>query len=240
MTRDDAVARLLCAVDTTDIEVAKTLSRRLKGKVGGLKLGLEFFHSHGPAGVAKVVKDRHPLFLDLKMHDIPNTVAGGMRAIAPLHPFLTTVHASGGAAMLRSAMAAAVTAGEAGGRPRPKVVAITLLTSIDKEDMGQIGMKGGVADQVLRLADLAQASGTDGVVCSAHEVKALRKRCGDDFLLVVPGVRPAWSTANDQKRIVTPAEAIAAGADYLVVGRPITQAKDPVEAAEKIAGEMAG
>ena len=106
MKRDDAVARILCAVDTTDIEVAKNLSRRLEGRIGGLKLGLEFFHSHGPAGVAKVIKDRHPLFLDLKMHDIPNTVAGGMRAIAPLRPFLTTVHASGGAAMLRSAMAA--------------------------------------------------------------------------------------------------------------------------------------
>ena len=239
MKRDDAVARILCAVDTTDIEVAKNLSRRLEGRIGGLKLGLEFFHSHGPAGVAKVIKDRHPLFLDLKMHDIPNTVAGGMRAIAPLRPFLTTVHASGGAAMLRSAMAAAVTAGEAG-FARPKVLAITLLTSIDTDDLAQIGMKAPVAAQVLRLADLALKAGTDGVVCSAHEVKALRKHCGDDFLLGVPGVRPAWSTANDQKRIVTPAEAIAAGADYLVVGRPITQARDPVEAVEKIAEEMAG
>ena len=239
MKRDDAVARILCAVDTTDIEVAKNLSRRLEGRIGGLKLGLEFFHSHGPAGVAKVIKDRHPLFLDLKMHDIPNTVAGGMRAIAPLRPFLTTVHASGGAAMLRSAMAAAVTAGEAG-FARPKVLAITLLTSIDTDDLAQIGMKAPVAAQVLRLADLALKAGTDGVVCSAHEVKALRKHCGDDFLLVVPGVRPTWSTANDQKRIVTPAEAIAAGADYLVVGRPITQARDPVEAVEKIAEEMAG
>jgi len=239
MSPTDAAARLLCAVDTTDIEVATALSRRLKGRIGGLKLGLEFFHSHGPAGVARVVKDRHPLFLDLKMHDIPNTVAGGMRAIAPLRPFLTTVHASGGAAMLRGAMAAAVLAGEQNGGQRPRVVAITLLTSIDKDDLPAIGMKGPVADQVLRLAELAQQAGTDGVVCSAHEVRALRKRCGDDFLLVVPGVRPAWSTANDQKRIVTPAEAIAAGADYLVVGRPITQARDPVEAAGLIAAEMA-
>lgn len=240
MTRSDAVSRLLCAVDTTDIDVAKALSRRLKGKVGGLKLGMEFFQSHGPAGVAKVVKERHPLFLDLKMHDIPNTVAGGMRAIAPLRPFLTTVHAAGGAAMLRAAMAAAITAGDKNGGVRPKVVAITLLTSIDKDDLAAIGMKGPLPDQVLRLAELAQKAGVDGVVCSALEVKALRKRCGDDFLLVVPGVRPAWSTAHDQKRIVTPAEAMAAGADYLVVGRPITQAKDPVEAAGLIAAEMAG
>jgi len=238
MTHDHAVARLLCAVDTTDLDVAKSLSKRLEGRVGGLKLGMELFNSHGPEGVRKVVKD-HPLFLDLKMHDIPNTVAGGIKAVAPLRPLLTTIHAAGGAAMMRAAMAAAITAGENNGGERPKVVAITLLTSIDKDDLPQLGMKGPVADQVLRLADLAQQSGADGVVCSALEVKALRKRCGKDFLLVVPGVRPAWSTANDQKRIVTPAEAIVAGADYLVVGRPITQARDPVEAATRIAEEMA-
>lgn len=239
MNRSDAVSRLLCAVDTTEMDVATALSTRLEGHVGGLKLGMEFFHRNGPAGVEQVIGGRHPLFLDLKMHDIPNTVAGGIRAVAPLGPFLTTVHAAGGAAMLRAAMAAAVTAGDQAGGRRPRVVAITLLTSIDAGDLAAIGMNGPVADQVLRLADLARESGTDGVVCSAHEVRALRARCGDDFLLVVPGVRPGWSTANDQKRIVTPGEAIAAGADYLVVGRPITQAKNPVEAADMVVDEMA-
>lgn len=239
MDRQLAVSRLLCAVDTTDIEAAKSLSRKLKGRVGGLKLGLEFFCAHGPAGVTRVIKQRHPLFLDLKMHDIPNTVAGGMRGIAPLNPFLTTIHAGGGMAMMRGAMAAAVRAGEQQGGERPKVLAVTLLTSMDKEDLAAVGMKGSVRDQVLRLATLAQEAGVDGVVCSAHEVKALRERCGDDFLLVVPGVRPAWMAAHDQKRIVTPAQAIVAGADFLVVGRPITQAKDPVEAASLIADEMA-
>ena len=238
MGRQPAVSRLLCAVDTTDLDVATSLARRLKGRVGGLKLGLELFCAHGPAGVAKVVGLEHRLFLDLKLHDIPNTVAGGLRGIAPLQPFLTTVHAAGGAAMLRGAMAAALRAGEQNGADRPKVLAVTLLTSIDKNDLTSIGMKGPVRDQVLRLADLAREAGADGVVCSALEVRALRERCGEDFLLVVPGVRPAWSTAHDQKRIVTPAEAIGAGADYLVVGRPITQAKDPVEAAGLILDEM--
>ena len=239
MAQQNAVSRLLCAIDTTDIELAKALSKNLAGKVGGVKLGLEFYGAHGPDGVRHVVGDRHPLFLDLKLHDIPNTVAGAIRGAAALSPFLTTVHAAGGPAMLRGAMAAAVRSGDQNGGQRPKVIAVTVLTSFDDNDLAAVGMQGPVQEQVLRLADLAQECGVDGVVCSAHEIRTLRQRCGDDFLLVVPGIRPAWSTAHDQKRIITPSEAMNEGADYLVVGRPITQASNPVEATGRIIEEMA-
>jgi orotidine-5'-phosphate decarboxylase len=239
MAQHNAVSRLLCAIDTTDIDLAMALSKNLAGKVGGVKLGLEFYAAHGADGVRHVVADRHPLFLDLKLHDIPNTVAGAIRGAAALSPFLTTVHAAGGPAMLRGAMAAAVRSGDQNGGQRPKVVAVTVLTSFDDNDLALVGMQGPVQDQVLRLADLAQECGVDGVVCSAHEIRILRQRCGDDFLLVVPGIRPAWSTAHDQKRIITPSEAMHEGADYLVVGRPITQASNPVEATGRIIEEMA-
>jgi orotidine-5'-phosphate decarboxylase len=175
-----------------------------------------------------------PLFLDLKLHDIPNTVAGAVRAAASLGPTLLTVHASGGAAMLRAAAAAAATAG--GGRP--KLIAVTVLTSLAESDMGAIGQSTPIAEQVLRLAVLARTNGLDGVVCSSHEIAALRSECGPGFLLVVPGIRPVWAAAGDQERIMTPAEAIARGADYLVVGRPITAAVDPAAAARRIAAEL--
>ncbi len=236
MTRDDAARRLLCAVDTTDLGEAGALAAALKGHIGALKLGLEFFCAHGPQGVRQVVGDQHGLFLDLKLHDIPNTVAGGLRGIAPIGPFLTTIHTSGGAGMMRAAMDAAAEAGA----DRPKVVAVTTLTSMDDSDLDDVGMKGPVADQVLRLADLAQSTGVDGVVCSAHETRRLRGHCGPDFLLVVPGIRPVWASTDDQKRIMTPGEAIDAGASYLVVGRPITRADDPAEAADRIIEDMAG
>lgn len=239
MAQPNAVSRLLCAIDTTDLDLAIALSKSLSGKVGGVKLGLEFFSSHGSDGVRQVVADRHPLFLDLKLHDIPNTVAGAIRGMADIMPFMTTVHATGGSAMMRGAMAAAVRSGEQHGGRRPKVIAVTVLTSFDDNDLATVGVQSPVADQVLKLADLAQECGVDGVVCSAHEIRELRRRCGDDFLLVVPGIRPAWSTAHDQKRIITPSEAMNEGADYLVVGRPITQARNPVEATGRIIEEMA-
>lgn len=236
MDRSQAAARLLCAVDTTDLTGAKALAQRLDGHVGGLKLGLEFFCAHGPSGVQAVVGAKHGLFLDLKLHDIPNTVAGGLHGAAQIKPFLTTIHASGGAAMMRAAMDAVTPLG----KDRPKVVAVTMLTSMDDADLQSVGIQTPVGDQVLRLAELAQNSGVDGVVCSAHEAKRLRKQCGDDFLLVVPGVRPSWASTDDQKRIMTPGEAIAAGASYLVVGRPITRADDPADAADRIVEDMAG
>ena len=236
MTLRDAAGRLLCAVDTAALAEAKALAGRLAGRVGGLKLGLEFFCAHGPRGVRAVVDDDRALFLDLKLHDIPNTVAGALRAAAAANPFLVTVHAAGGPAMMKAAMEAARTMGER----RPAIVAATVLTSLDDADLEAVGVKGPISDRVARLAGLAQACGVDGAVCSAIEVERLRRQCGDDFLLVVPGVRPPGSADDDQKRVLTPGEAMAAGASYLVVGRPISRAADPAEAADRIVADMAG
>ncbi len=229
-------ARLLCALDTMERGVALGLADKLKGEVGGIKLGLEFVTAHGPDGVAALAESGLPIFLDLKFNDIPNTVAGAVRAAGRMKPFMLSVHALGGPAMLRAAMAAAQRLSNEGVK-RPKVVAVTVLTSMDEEDLVALGMGGGVAEQALRLAALAQECGVDGVVCSAREIERLRRECGHDFLLVVPGIRPAWSSADDQKRIVTPAEAVALGADHIVVGRPITRADDPAEAARRILRE---
>lgn len=234
------VAQLLCAIDTVDRSAAVNLARVLKGKVGGVKLGLEFCTANGPEGVRAVAGEGLPIFLDLKFNDIPNTVAGAVRASGAVNPFMLTVHALGGPAMLRAAMGAACRLAETSGRERPKVVAVTVLTSMDDEDLSALGVVNPASDAASRLAELAQRCGVDGVVTAATEIKRLRAQCGSDFLLVVPGIRPAWSSAQDHKRIVTPADAVRSGADYLVVGRPITLADDPVASARRIAEEMAG
>jgi orotidine-5'-phosphate decarboxylase len=233
MTR--AAERIFVAIDRMDLDTAHADVARLKALAGGIKLGLEFFVANGPQGV-RAVAGPVPLFLDLKLHDIPNTVAGGVRAACLLSPRFLTIHASGGEAMMRAAADAARAAGPA----RPQLLGITVLTSLDDGDLEAVGQRGAVADQAKRLAALAQKSGLDGVVCSAHEVAALRKLCGPDFRLMVPGIRPAWAASQDQKRVVTPAEAIARGADYLVIGRPITQSDDPAAALRKIADEIDG
>jgi orotidine-5'-phosphate decarboxylase len=227
--------RLFVALDTTDLERAVSLAGALAGHVGGVKVGKEFFTAHGPGGVERVAGAGLPVFLDLKFHDIPNTVAGAVRAALSLKPFMVNVHAAGGAAMMAAAAAAA---GEAGAG-RPLVLAVTVLTSLNESDLAAVGVGGTVGDQVLRLAALARDNGLDGVVCSAREVAALRQACGGGFRLVVPGVRPAWAAVDDQKRVMTPAEAVAAGADYLVIGRPITGADDPAKAADTITHEIA-
>lgn len=227
--------RLFVALDTTDADAAVRLAKSLKGVAGGVKLGKEFFTAHGPSGVARVATEGLPLFLDLKFHDIPNTVAGAIKAALALKPFMLNVHASGGAAMMRAAAQAASEPGVV----RPLVIAVTVLTSLDEDDLRAVGMRPPVVEQAVRLAKLAQGSGLDGVVCSAKEAMAIRGACGRAFRLVVPGIRPAWADAADQKRIVTPREAIALGADYLVVGRPITEARDPVAAAKRIVAEIA-
>jgi len=225
---------ILCAIDTPDPAAARTLAAQVRGSVGGVKLGLEFFVANGPAAVRHVTGDA-PLFLDLKLHDIPNTVAGAVRSAARLSPLLLTIHAAGGPAMMRAAAEAA----EAAPGPRMKLLGVTVLTSLDDTDLAATGQRGPAADQAQRLALLARASGLDGIVCSPHEVAALRAACGRDFLLVVPGIRPHGAAARDQKRVMGPRAAIEAGADYLVIGRPITAAPDPASAAHAIAAELA-
>jgi len=229
---------VFCALDTTDIAAARQLAGQLVGLVGGLKLGLEFFTAHGPDGVRAVAGVGVPLFLDLKLHDIPNTVAGAMRAAVRLAPAMTTLHAGGGAEMMRAAVDAAAEAAAAAGVKRPAVLAVTVLTSMGQAELPSIGVGGSVLDQVKRLAGLAQEAGVDGVVCSPLEVAPLRAQLGPDFLLVIPGIRPSWAAANDQKRVMGPAEAMAAGASHLVIGRPITAAADPAAAARRIQAEL--
>lgn len=217
------------AVDTVILAEARALVAAAAPAIGGLKLGLEFFNRHGLEGVAALAGSL-PLFLDLKLHDIPNTVAGAVRAVAAAAPSLLTIHASGGGAMIRAAREAAL--------PATRVLAVTVLTSLDEVDLRTVGQSTPLQDQVKRLAALAQESGADGVVCSPWEVAALRAQCGPDFLLVVPGIRPQGSALGDQKRVMGPAAAIAAGASHLVIGRPISAAADPAAAARAIAGEL--
>jgi len=231
---------ILVALDTTDLAVAKGWARQAAGAVAGLKLGLEFFNARGPAGVAEIAALGAPVFLDLKFHDIPNTVAGAVRAVAPLKPMILNLHASGGAAMMRAALDAARDSAARLGVAPPKLIGVTVLTSLSDQDLVEIGQPAGASDQVRRLAALTQNCGLDGVVCSPHEIATLRRDLGRDFLLVVPGVRPSWAAAGDQKRVMEPRQAADAGADYLVIGRPITGAPDPAEAARRIAAEIAG
>ncbi len=240
MVDKNGADRLFCAIDTVDLDSAVTTANSLVGVVGGAKLGLEFFTAHGPAGVAEVAECGLPIFLDLKYYDIPNTVAGAIRGVAGINPHMLTVHVSGGSAMLRAAMAASFRLASQNDDKRPLVIGVTVLTSFDEDDVAAVGMRPPLGDQVLRLAELAQTTGLDGVVCSTHEISEIRDRFGDELKLVVPGIRPAWSSADDQKRIVTPAEALRRGADYLVIGRPITKADDPAAAAGRIVDEMSG
>ncbi len=231
--------RLLVALDTDDVTGAVTLARQLKGLVGGVKIGKEFFTANGPHGVKKITALGMPLFLDLKFHDIPNTVAQAVRTATSLGPLMLNVHACGGAAMMQGAAKAARKAAKDFGVTRPWVLGVTVLTSLSAEDLAATGVrKGSVQSQVLRLAELAKDCKLDGVVCSPREVTALRKALGPKFKLVVPGIRPSWAASNDQKRIMTPADAIACGADYLVIGRAITSAKDPLKAAQRIVDEI--
>lgn len=216
---------LYVAIDTPDLQKAEALARQVRNHVGGLKLGLEFFCANGHHGVHQMAKIGLPIFLDLKLHDIPNTVAKAVQALHPLEPAILTVHAAGGRAMLEDAKAAAGS--------HTKVVAVTVLTSLDDGDLLDIGVGGRAMDQVSRLADLAQSAGLDGIVCSGEEVGIARAAWPQGFF-VVPGVRPAGGAMGDQKRAVTPREALDRGASILVVGRPISLAADPDLAAREI------
>jgi orotidine-5'-phosphate decarboxylase len=224
---------LIAALDTQDVAQATAWAAALAPVCGMVKLGLEFFLANGAAGFRAV--GARDVFLDLKLHDIPNTVAGAVRAVLPLAPRLLTLHAAGGAAMIAAARQAAETAGAA----RPKLLAVTVLTSLDDAALASVGVADGARAQVLRLARAALEAGADGLVCSPQEVALLRDAFGGGPLLVVPGIRPAGSAADDQARTMTPAEAARAGADWLVVGRPITRARDPAAAAAALAAEIA-
>ncbi len=235
-----ATERIIVALDTPDVAKATQWVEALRGSVGAFKLGLEFLHAAGPEGVRAVqAAGADRLFIDGKFSDIPNTVAGAVRSTCALNPWLLNVHAMAGAAAMRAARDAAVAYASDAGVPRPLVIAVTVLTSLDQSALGAIGIGGAVEDQVVRLALLARESGLDGVVASPHEIEAIRAACGREFLIVTPGVRPAGGDTHDQARVATPAAATRAGADYLVVGRAITGVADPRLAAEGIAAEIA-
>ena len=216
-------------LDTSDLATARALATAVRRHVGGLKLGLQFFMANGPAGVRAMAELGLPLFLDVKLHDIPNTVAGALRSLASLDLYMVNVHAGGGAAMLAAARDACPA--------HTKLIAVTVLTSLDDGDLGGMGISDGSGPQVARLAGLARAAGLDGVVASPHEVAALKTSWpGGEF--IIPGIRPAGSAAGDQKRTMTPAAALAAGATMLVIGRAITDAPDPAAAAAAIAASL--
>jgi orotidine-5'-phosphate decarboxylase len=225
--------RLIAAIDTPDPAQAAAMARAVAPHCGLVKLGLEYFLANGPAGLEAA--SGAPVFLDLKLHDIPNTVAGAVRSLLPLKVQMLTVHAGGGGAMVAAAAKAASEASAP-----PKILAVTVLTSLDAAALAETGVAGGTTQQVLRLARLALANGADGLVCSAHEIAPLRDAFGAGPILVVPGIRPAGSATNDQARVMTPEQAVTAGADYLVVGRPISTAPDPAAAAAAIAASIAG
>lgn len=220
---------IFVALDTQDVHRAAAIAREVSGIAAGVKLGLEFFYANGEEGVLRIAEHETPVFLDLKLHDIPNTVEKAVRAIAHLNPAILTVHAGGGKAMMSAAKAAAP--------PRTKVVGVTVLTSLDKDDLASIGVRSSPETQVERLAALARESGLDGIVCSGSEVAAVRARWPEGFL-VVPGVRPAGADAGDQKRVVTPARALADGASVLVIGRPVAAAANPHRALMDIAATL--
>lgn len=220
---------IFVAIDTRDVHRAAAIARDVRGIAGGMKLGLEFFLANGHDGVLRVAERGMPVFLDLKLHDIPNTVAKAVESIAPLAPAILTVHAAGG----REMMAAAKAAAPAG----TKVVGVTVLTSLDSADLAMTGITGTPGDQVKRLTELAVKAGIDGIVCSGEEVAAARDIWPEGFF-VVPGVRPAGADLADQKRVVTPFDALNDGASVLVIGRPITGAADPAQAIREIAESL--
>lgn len=226
--------RIFCAIDTPSMEEAGLLAGLIKDEVGGLLLGDEFFTAVGPEGVRRLASTGLDILLDLKFHDDPDTVAAAVCSACSLGVSMLTVHASGGSRMLR----AAIDAASANSNRRPSILAVTVLTGLDDADLDAVGQRGTVSDQSTRLATLARDSGVDGLMCAAHEISALRKVMGPDSLLVVSGVCPDWAKTSERHEFVPPAQAISAGADYIVVGHPIVRADDPIDAARRIADEI--
>ncbi len=226
----NAMDRIIVALDTPDPSVAGEMVQRLGPELTHFKTGLEFFCSGGPGAVEALQDSGARLFLDLKLHDIPNTVAGAARSLAKLDVWMTNLHASGGAEMMRAAREQL---------PDTILLAVTVLTSFDEKTFQEhVGTDASVEDTVRRWSVSAREAGLDGVVCSPREISTVRGELGDDFLIVTPGIRPQWAAKGDQRRVTTPSEALQLGADYLVVGRPITGAPDPREAAGRIAREI--
>jgi orotidine-5'-phosphate decarboxylase len=236
MTREDAREKIIFALDVNGLAEVETWSALLADKIGMFKIGKQLFTSCGPEAVRTIQKHGGEVFLDLKYHDIPNTVAMATVAAARMGVRLTNLHALGGYEMMAATMAALDK--EFKGGERTKVLAVTILTSSSEETLRGVGIDHSVPDMVVRLAKLAKSAGVDGVVASPQEVGLIREACGPDFLIVTPGVRPVFAATDDQKRIMTPADAVAAGADYLVIGRPISAASDPTKAADMIVAEI--
>lgn len=237
--RMDAKERIIIALDVGTKREALALMEKLK-EARVFKIGLELFTAEGPALLEEAIRMGKRPFLDLKFHDIPNTAAGAVRSAVRNGASMLTLHASGGKEMMAAAAQAAREESARTAKGRPILLGVTVLTSLKDEELLQIGYAHPVADQVLRLALLAKDSGLDGVVCSPHEIEVIKKECGGDFIVVTPGIRPAWAAAQDQKRIMTPAEAVEKGADYLVIGRPVTGASSPDEAFLRILAEIGG
>jgi len=229
--------KIIIALDVGTKREALALAEALN-EARIFKIGLELFTAEGPALLEEAVRLGKKPFLDLKYHDIPNTVAGAVRSATRKGVHMLTLHTSGGIEMMAAAARAALEESARTGKERPVLLGVTILTSLKDEELRRIGFAHAVADQVLRLAVLAKDSGLDGVVCSPHEIESIKRECGGDFLVVTPGIRPAWAAAQDQKRIMTPAAAIGKGADYLVIGRPITGAPSPQEAFLKVLAEL--
>jgi orotidine-5'-phosphate decarboxylase len=230
---------VLVALDVASAADAFALADRLRGAVGGFKVGNQLFTAEGPAVVRRLVERGDRVFLDLKFHDIPNTVAGAVSSAVASGAWMVNVHASGGGAMMAAAAKAAASTAARLGRERPLVIGVTVLTSFDARALSDVGVDHAVQDQVIRLARLAKEFGLDGVVASPLEIGDIRQACGETFTIVTPGIRPAAQTEkDDQVRTLGPAEAVAAGADFIVIGRPITAAADPRDAAEEIVADL--
>lgn len=238
MAAMSAREQLIVALDVASADAGARLAENLRGRVGLFKVGSEVFTAEGPLLARYLISAGHKVFLDLKFHDIPNTVRAAGREAAALGASLFDVHGLGGRAMMAAALEGAREGAAPYGRPRPLVVAVTVLTSLAETDLDELGVEGGPEAAVIRLAKLAQAAGLDGVVASAKEIEPIRRACGPRFVIVTPGIRMPAAASNDQARVATPQAAIQAGANYLVVGRPITQAPDPAAAAEAVVTEM--
>ena len=239
-TTEKTKKKLIVALDIDDLSQARALVKELKDSVGLFKVGHQLFTRSGPSAVAMVHEEGGRVFLDLKYHDIPHTVKNAVEAAVALKVAMLNVHTSGGRAMMKAAAEAARSKARAITVTPPILLGVTVLTSLSDADLADVGLHSPVAEEVARLAALAYASGLNGVVASPHEISLIRKVCPAGFLIVTPGVRLPDATKDDQKRVLTPREAIHAGADYLVIGRPILQASDPKTAVQKIVADMAG